>query len=110
MEYVPVTYKGLNPDQKDTADILVKLFSEWNLKPKSVLGSPSKAREAIVQMAGNEVTLEQLRRLRRSSPSGFTPAVSIPAPGTSVPPSNVQPTVSGSKFKVCLSLLPCIHK
>ncbi|MED6137751.1 hypothetical protein PIB30_067924 [Stylosanthes scabra] len=26
MEYVPVTYKGLTPDQKDTADILVKLF------------------------------------------------------------------------------------
>ncbi|MED6162805.1 hypothetical protein PIB30_073993 [Stylosanthes scabra] len=63
MEYVSVTYKGLNPDQKDTTDILVKLFSERNLKPKSVLGSPSEAREAIVQMARNEVTLERLHRL-----------------------------------------------
>ncbi|MED6196501.1 hypothetical protein PIB30_048104 [Stylosanthes scabra] len=109
MEYVPVTYKGLNADQ-DTADILVKLFSEQNLKPKSILGSPSEAREAIVEMAGNEVTLERLRRLIRPSPSVSTPTASIPipssfvspphvpAPGSTVPPSNIQPVSGG-----CLS-------
>ncbi|MED6226379.1 hypothetical protein PIB30_103103 [Stylosanthes scabra] len=91
MEYVPVTYKGLNPDQKDTTNILVKIFSERILKPKSVLVNPSEAREAIVQMAGNEVTLERLRRLLRPSPSGTTPATSVPVPSTSVPPSNIQP-------------------
>ncbi|MED6183516.1 hypothetical protein PIB30_038537 [Stylosanthes scabra] len=47
MDYVPVTYRGLNAEQKDTADILVKLFSERNLKPKSVLGRQSEALEAI---------------------------------------------------------------
>ncbi|MED6188129.1 hypothetical protein PIB30_083086 [Stylosanthes scabra] len=47
MDYVPVTYKRLNADQKDTADLLVKLFSERNLKPKTVLSNPSEAREAI---------------------------------------------------------------
>ncbi|MED6165199.1 hypothetical protein PIB30_097311 [Stylosanthes scabra] len=95
MEYVPVTYKGLNANQKVTADILVKLFSERNLKPKYVLGSPSEAHEAILKMAGNDVTLERLRRFLWSSPSNSVPAVSIPTLGTSVPPSGVQPVSVG---------------
>ncbi|MED6145008.1 hypothetical protein PIB30_020998 [Stylosanthes scabra] len=91
MEHVPITYKGLSADQKDTADILVKLFSERNLKPKSVLGSPSEAREAIVEMAGNDVTLERLRHLLQSGSSGSMPVASMPIPSSSVPPLNVQP-------------------
>ncbi|MED6150569.1 hypothetical protein PIB30_073618 [Stylosanthes scabra] len=91
MDYVPVTYKGLNADQKDTADILVKLFSERNLKPKTVSSNPSEAREAIVDMAGKEVTLERLRRLIRPGSSQSMPAVSVPAPGPSKLPVEPQP-------------------
>ncbi|MED6185733.1 hypothetical protein PIB30_059889 [Stylosanthes scabra] len=100
MEYVPVTYKGLSADQKDTADILVNLFSDWNLKPKSILGSPSEAREAIVEMAGNEVTLECLRRLIRPSPSASTPTASILVPSSSVPPLNVPVPEGGGSSNV----------
>ncbi|MED6162274.1 hypothetical protein PIB30_068860 [Stylosanthes scabra] len=91
MDYVPVTYKGLNADQKDTADILVKLFSERNLKPKTVLSNPSEAREAIVDMVGKEVTLERLRRLIRLGSFQSVPAVSVPAPGPSKLPVEPQP-------------------
>ncbi|MED6223500.1 hypothetical protein PIB30_074512 [Stylosanthes scabra] len=91
MDYVPVTYKGLNADQKDSADILVKLFSERNMKPKTVLSNPSEAREAIVDMAGKEVTLERLRRLIRPGSSQSVPAISVPAPGSSKPPADPQP-------------------
>ncbi|MED6127045.1 hypothetical protein PIB30_084339 [Stylosanthes scabra] len=91
MDYVPVTYKGLNSDQKDTTNILVKLFSERNLKPKTVLSNPSEAREAIVDMAGKEVTLERLRRLIRPGSSQSVPAVSVPAPGPSKTPVEPQP-------------------
>ncbi|MED6187544.1 hypothetical protein PIB30_077517, partial [Stylosanthes scabra] len=79
-------FPGLTADQKDTADILVKLFSERNLKPKTVLSNPSEAREAIVDMAGKEVTLERLRRLIRPGSSQSVPAISIPAPGPSRAP------------------------
>ncbi|MED6151382.1 hypothetical protein PIB30_081993 [Stylosanthes scabra] len=95
MDYVPVTYKGLNADQKDTADILVKLFSEWNLKPKTVLSNPSEAREAIVDMAGKEVTLERLRRLIRPGSSQNVPAVFVPAPGPLKTPVGPQPILVG---------------
>ncbi|MED6148471.1 hypothetical protein PIB30_053456 [Stylosanthes scabra] len=91
MDYVPITYKGLNADQNDTADILVGLFSMWNLKPKTVLSNPSEAREAIVEIAGNEVTLERLRRLIRPGSSRSVPAVSAPALGASKPPTYPQP-------------------
>ncbi|MED6186614.1 hypothetical protein PIB30_068400 [Stylosanthes scabra] len=97
MDYVSVTYKGINADQKDTADILVKLFFERNLKPKTVLSNPSEARDAIVDMAGKEVTLERLRRLIRPGSSQTVPAVSVPVPGSSKPPADPQPiSVSGN--------------
>ncbi|MED6149036.1 hypothetical protein PIB30_058677 [Stylosanthes scabra] len=91
MDYVLVTYKGLNADQKDKADILVKLFSERNLKPKTILSNPSEAREAIVDMAGKEVTLERLHRLIRPGSSQSVPAISVPAPGPSRTPVEPQP-------------------
>ncbi|MED6220716.1 hypothetical protein PIB30_047473 [Stylosanthes scabra] len=89
MEYVPVTYKGLNADQKDTVDILVKLFFERNLKPKSVLGSPSEAREAI----GIYTCIYYCKWLGMTLPwsayvVSFGQAFLILVPGTSVPPSN----------------------
>ncbi|MED6211536.1 hypothetical protein PIB30_074672 [Stylosanthes scabra] len=95
MDYVSVTYKGLNSDQKDTADILVKLFFERNLKPKTILSNPSEAREAIVDMAGKEVTLKRLRRLIRPGSSQSVPAVSVPAPGHSKTPVEPQPILAG---------------
>ncbi|MED6160382.1 hypothetical protein PIB30_051007 [Stylosanthes scabra] len=95
MDYVPVTYKGLSADQKDTADILVKLFSERNLKPKTVLSNPSEAREAIIDMAGKEVTLERLRWLIRPGSSQNVLAVSAPAPGPSKIPVGPQPISAG---------------
>ncbi|MED6196850.1 hypothetical protein PIB30_051130 [Stylosanthes scabra] len=68
-DIVPVTYEGLNPDQKDTANILVFLFSKQNLAPKSLLGKPEESRRLIdistLEMAGNDVTLSRLRRLVR---------------------------------------------
>ncbi|MED6196033.1 hypothetical protein PIB30_043450 [Stylosanthes scabra] len=98
MDYVPVTYKGLNVDQKDTADILVKLFFERNLKPKTVLSNPSEAREAIVDMAGNGVTLECLRRLIHPGSSRTAPAVSVPAPGSSKLPTEPQPILASGNI------------
>ncbi|MED6161320.1 hypothetical protein PIB30_059630 [Stylosanthes scabra] len=97
MDYVPVTYKGLNSDQKDTADILVKLFFERNLKPKTVLSNPSEAREAIVDMARKQVTLERLRRLTRPGSSQSVPAVPVPAPGPSRTPVEPQPVPAGDE-------------
>ncbi|MED6135019.1 hypothetical protein PIB30_042342 [Stylosanthes scabra] len=98
MDYVLVTYKGLNADQKYTADILVRFFSKRNLKPKTVLSNPSEAREAIVGMAGKEVTLERLRRLIRLCSSRSVPAVSVPAPGASKPPTDPQPISASEEF------------
>ncbi|MED6189353.1 hypothetical protein PIB30_095221 [Stylosanthes scabra] len=63
MDYVLVTYKGLNADQKDTADILVKLISERNLKPKTVLSNPSEAREAIGGYPGASPSVDPPRFL-----------------------------------------------
>ncbi|MED6183594.1 hypothetical protein PIB30_039174 [Stylosanthes scabra] len=54
-DIAPVTYKGLNADHKDTVDILTFLISKNNLSSKSLL----------VEMAGNDVTLAQLRNLLR---------------------------------------------
>ncbi|MED6221218.1 hypothetical protein PIB30_052460 [Stylosanthes scabra] len=103
MDYVPVTYKGLNADQKDTVDILVKLFFERNLKRKTVLSNPSEAREAIVDMVGKEVTLERLRRLIRPGSSQSVPAISVPAPGPSKTPVEPQPisVPRGGWFQQC---------
>ncbi|MED6151573.1 hypothetical protein PIB30_083784 [Stylosanthes scabra] len=95
MDYVPVTYKGLNADQKDTADILVKLFSERNLKPKTISSNPSEAREAIVDMAGKEVTLERLCPLIHPGASQSVPAIFVPAPGPSKTPVEPQPILAG---------------
>ncbi|MED6223015.1 hypothetical protein PIB30_069952 [Stylosanthes scabra] len=109
MDYVPVTYKGLNVDQKDTADILVKLF--FDLKPKTVLSNPSEARKAILGMAGNEVTLERLRRLIRPGSSRSMPAVSVPAPGASKHPTDPQlASASGTPVFPEGVARPCLGK
>ncbi|MED6145856.1 hypothetical protein PIB30_029087 [Stylosanthes scabra] len=90
MEYVPVTYKGLTPDQKDTADILVKLFTEWNLKPKSVLGNLSEAREAIaLTTSPSAKPFRFYTGCFCSSPGDFEPIHEVSSPlHEEVPPSS----------------------
>ncbi|MED6189164.1 hypothetical protein PIB30_093165 [Stylosanthes scabra] len=97
MDYVLVTYRGLNAEQKDTADILVKLFSKWNLEPKFVLSRQSEVRKAIVKMVENDVTLERLRRLLRPSPLGSALGASGRTLSASVPPPNVPRPASVSR-------------
>ncbi|MED6181763.1 hypothetical protein PIB30_022363 [Stylosanthes scabra] len=94
VEYVPVTYRRLNADQQDIADILIRLFFERNLKPKMVIGRPSEATRAIIRMAGQDVTLSRLRNLIRpavagvaSSTQGPNPTAPGPIPATSGPSS-----------------------
>ncbi|MED6144260.1 hypothetical protein PIB30_014121 [Stylosanthes scabra] len=48
VNYVPVAYKNLNEDQRDTADILLWLFSQRFLKPKAILGNPEWARRRTI--------------------------------------------------------------
>ncbi|MED6132060.1 hypothetical protein PIB30_015633 [Stylosanthes scabra] len=79
-QYVPVTYRRLNADQRDIADILVRLFSECNLKPKMVIGTPSEARRIIIRMAGQDVTLSRLRNLIRPAGAGVPPGAQGPNP------------------------------
>ncbi|MED6122780.1 hypothetical protein PIB30_043071 [Stylosanthes scabra] len=79
-EIVPATYQRLNADQRDTADILVHLFAQNNLNPKFLMNNSDEARKAVVEMAGNDVTLARLRRLIRPAP-----AKSLPSPSTAVP-------------------------
>ncbi|MED6106911.1 hypothetical protein PIB30_008915 [Stylosanthes scabra] len=51
VNYVPTAYRKLNEEQRDTADILLWLFSQRVLKPKAILGNPERARVTIVKMA-----------------------------------------------------------
>ncbi|MED6126451.1 hypothetical protein PIB30_078593 [Stylosanthes scabra] len=81
-EIVPATYQPLNADQRVPADILVHLFAQNNLNPKFLMNNSDEARKAVVEMAGNDVTLARLRRLIRPAP-----AKSLPSPSTAVPPS-----------------------
>ncbi|MED6135921.1 hypothetical protein PIB30_051268 [Stylosanthes scabra] len=79
-EIVPATYQRLNADQLDTVDILVHLFAQSNLNPKFLMNNSDEARKAVVEMAGNDVTLARLRRLIRPAS-----AKSLPSPSTVVP-------------------------
>ncbi|MED6173215.1 hypothetical protein PIB30_057150 [Stylosanthes scabra] len=65
---------------RDTADILVYLFAQNNLNPKFLMNNSDEARKAVVEMAGNDVTLARLRRLIRPAP-----AKSLSSPSTAVP-------------------------
>ncbi|MED6204245.1 hypothetical protein PIB30_007354 [Stylosanthes scabra] len=71
LNYVPVSYKKLNEEQRDTADILLWLFSKRFLKPKAVLGNPERAREAILEMAGGKKSLALLRQAMQANPQGL---------------------------------------
>ncbi|MED6149907.1 hypothetical protein PIB30_067127 [Stylosanthes scabra] len=95
-DVVPVTYQRLNGDQRDTADILLHLFSKINLAPKSLLSNPGEARRAIVEMASNDVTLSRLRNLLRLPQAG------------SVPQARVAPAASGPSSLGRASTLPVI--
>ncbi|MED6139249.1 hypothetical protein PIB30_082046 [Stylosanthes scabra] len=84
-DVVPVTYQRLNADQRDTADILLHLFSKNNLAPKSLLSNTGEARRAIVEI-GNDVTLSRLRNLLRPPQAGSVPQARV-APAASGPSS-----------------------
>ncbi|MED6196709.1 hypothetical protein PIB30_049892 [Stylosanthes scabra] len=73
------SYKKLNEEQRDTADILLWLFSKRFLKPKAVLGNPERPREAILEMAGGKKSLALLRRAIQANPQG--PVVPDPTSG-----------------------------
>ncbi|MED6105873.1 hypothetical protein PIB30_000004 [Stylosanthes scabra] len=70
LNYVPVSYKRVNEEQRDIADVLLWLFSKQNLKPKAILGNPERARATIVKMAGKKKTLANLRRAMVANPQG----------------------------------------
>ncbi|MED6172668.1 hypothetical protein PIB30_052193 [Stylosanthes scabra] len=77
-EIVPATYKRLNADQRDTADILVHLFAKNNLNPKFIMNNSDEARKAVVEMAGNDVTLSRFRNMLRPPLTRARPSVSGP--------------------------------
>ncbi|MED6180357.1 hypothetical protein PIB30_009425 [Stylosanthes scabra] len=71
VNYIPASYKKLNEEYRDTADVLLWLFSKRNLKPKAILGNPERARATIVKMAGKNKTLANLRRAMAANPQGL---------------------------------------
>ncbi|MED6145518.1 hypothetical protein PIB30_025988 [Stylosanthes scabra] len=71
LNYTPVSYRTLNDEQRDTADILLWLFAKRPLKPKAVLGNPERARKVIVKMAGKNKTLAELRRVMQANPQDW---------------------------------------
>ncbi|MED6194395.1 hypothetical protein PIB30_028148 [Stylosanthes scabra] len=87
-DVAPVTYKGLRAHQKETVDVLTSLFSKNILAPKVLLGRPEDARKDVVNMAGNDATLNRLHGLVRPSPSAgaavpTTPVIGHPGSGPS---------------------------
>ncbi|MED6119938.1 hypothetical protein PIB30_016317 [Stylosanthes scabra] len=62
--------RKLNEEQRDTADVLLWLFSKQNLSPKAILGNPERARKSVVKMAGKNKTLANLRRYMAANPQG----------------------------------------
>ncbi|MED6182602.1 hypothetical protein PIB30_030082 [Stylosanthes scabra] len=96
VNYVPVSYRKLNDEQRDTADILLWLFSKQNLMPKAILGNPERARKSIVEMAVWNKTLANLHQYMVANPQG--PVVFSPSGGqasTSVPEGGGSSTVGG---------------
>ncbi|MED6213803.1 hypothetical protein PIB30_096888 [Stylosanthes scabra] len=77
-DIVPATYQRLNADQCDTADILIHLFAKNNLNPKFIMNNSDEARKAVVEIAGNDVTMSRLRNLLRPPPTRARPSVSGP--------------------------------
>ncbi|MED6217393.1 hypothetical protein PIB30_017240 [Stylosanthes scabra] len=96
VNYIPVLYRKLNDEQRDTADILLWLFSKQNLSPKAILGNPERARKSIVKMAGRNKTLANLCRYMVANPQG--PIIVGPSGGqasSSVPKGSGSSTVVG---------------
>ncbi|MED6204077.1 hypothetical protein PIB30_005804 [Stylosanthes scabra] len=79
VNYVPVSYRKMNEEQRDTADVLLWLFSGRVLKAKTVLGNPECARALIVKMTGKNITLANLRRAMAANPQG--PIILSPSGG-----------------------------
>ncbi|MED6107522.1 hypothetical protein PIB30_014816 [Stylosanthes scabra] len=105
VNYIPVSYRKLNEEQRDTADILLWLFSKQNLSPKVILGNPERAKKSVVRMAGKNKTLASLRRYMAANPqvpvimgpSGGQASASVPEGGASSSAggdANARPEVS----------------
>ncbi|MED6220627.1 hypothetical protein PIB30_046588 [Stylosanthes scabra] len=86
LNYTPITYRRLNEERRDTADILLWLFSKRHLKPKAVLGNLERAREAILEMAGKNKTLALLRQVMQANPQGLP----VPEPSSGPASSSAQ--------------------
>ncbi|MED6155661.1 hypothetical protein PIB30_007169 [Stylosanthes scabra] len=71
VNYVPVSYRKLNEEQRDTADVLLWLFSKRCLKLKAILGNPERAKVTIVKMARKNTTLSKLRQVMQANPQGL---------------------------------------
>ncbi|MED6118650.1 hypothetical protein PIB30_004700 [Stylosanthes scabra] len=71
VNYVLVSYRKLNEEQRDTVDVLLWLFSKRCLKPKAILANPDRARRTIVKMAGKNTTLSKLRQVMQANPQGL---------------------------------------
>ncbi|MED6144036.1 hypothetical protein PIB30_011538 [Stylosanthes scabra] len=96
VNYVPTAYRKLNEEQRDTADILLWLFSQRVLKPKAVLGNPERARATIVNMAGKNKTLANLRRAMVANPQGpIILSSSVGRASSSVPEGGSSSTTGG---------------
>ncbi|MED6143747.1 hypothetical protein PIB30_008693 [Stylosanthes scabra] len=77
--YVLVLYRKMNEEQRDTADVLLWLFSERVLKAKAILGNLERARALIVKMAGRNKTLANLLRAMAANPQ--SPIILSPSGG-----------------------------
>ncbi|MED6109329.1 hypothetical protein PIB30_032440 [Stylosanthes scabra] len=85
--------RRLKADQRDTADILIHLFSKNNLAPKFLLGNSEEARRVILEMAGNDVTLARLHNLLRPPPARVVPTTLGPSSaGRAVSPPIIHAT------------------
>ncbi|MED6143946.1 hypothetical protein PIB30_010611 [Stylosanthes scabra] len=96
VNYVTMSYRKLNDEQRDTTDILLWLFSKRNLKPKAILGNPERARVSVVKMAGKNKTLASLRKFMAANPKG--PIALSPSgdqASSSVPEGGGSSTVGG---------------
>ncbi|MED6193153.1 hypothetical protein PIB30_016455 [Stylosanthes scabra] len=71
VNYALVSYRKLNEEQRDTADVLLWLFSKQCLKPKAILGNPERARATIVKMAERNTTLSKFCQVMQTNPQGL---------------------------------------
>ncbi|MED6161140.1 hypothetical protein PIB30_057932 [Stylosanthes scabra] len=95
LNYIPMMYKRLNVDQRDTADVLLWLFSKRRLKEKAVLGDYERAKRVIVKTAGHNTTLARLRVIMQSNPQGLRAPSPLASQASSLAPEGRNSTNVG---------------